>query len=113
MVSAKEKREISKQLNAITGQIKAIKEMIENDRDTQDIYIQFKAVEGIMKKALYSVLDNLFRKKLAATIVKVIDDCHDEDCPHCTHVDEVKDQFENMDMRDVIKYLDELENCFK
>ncbi|VAX29450.1 hypothetical protein MNBD_IGNAVI01-170 [hydrothermal vent metagenome] len=113
MLSAKEKREISKQLNAMTGQIKAIQDMIENNRETRDIYIQFKAVEGIMNKALYTVLDNLFRKKLASTIVKVIDDCYDEECPHCKQVGEIKDQFSEMAMRDVIKYLDELENCLR
>ena len=113
MLSAKEKRKISKQLNAMTGQIKAIQGMIENNRNTRDIYIQFKAVEGIMNKALYTVLDNLFRKKLATTIVKFIDDCYDGECPHCKNVGEIKDQFSEMAMRDVIKYLGELENCFK
>ena len=95
------------------GQLHAIQNMLSEDRDEQDIYVQFKAVEGILNKALYTILDELFRKKLASTIVKVMDDCYSEDCPHCSHVELVKEEFSRMDIRDVMKQLHRLDNCIK
>ena len=44
------------------GQLSAIQKMLDEDRDGQDIYLQFKALEGQLSKILYTLLDELFRK---------------------------------------------------
>jgi len=112
MLSSEDKREIGHQINAMIGQLRAVQNLLEADRPAQDIYVQFKAVEGILNKALYTVLDDLFRKKLAETIVKVMDECYSEDCPHCQNIESVKKEFSKMDIGEVIRSLNELGYCF-
>ena len=104
MLSGKEKRELKKQLNAIQGQLKAIEKMVEKDRDVEEIFIQCKAVEGIIQKAIYGVMDELLRKKFAEVLVKAVNDCPGE-CASCTDIEELKKQFANMSLKEVHKYL--------
>ena len=111
MLSAEDKREISHQTNAMIGQLRAIQKMLRDERDAQAIYIQFKAVEGLLDKALYTILDDLFRKKLASTIVKVLDECYSEDCPHCSNIELVKKEFTRMNIAEVLKNLSKLDHC--
>lgn len=104
MLSRKEKSVLKKQLNAIQGQLKAIEKMVEKDRDVEEIFIQCKAVEGIIQKAIYGVMDELLRKKFAEVLVKAVNDCPGE-CPNCDNIEELKKQFANMSLKEVHKYL--------
>ena len=113
MLSGEDKRKIKHQTKAMSGQLTAIQKMLDEDRDGQDIYLQFKALEGLLNKALYTLLDELFRKQLASTMVKVMDDCYSEDCPHCNNLESVRAEFSRMEIGDVIKNLGKLDNCFR
>ena len=111
MLSEEDKRQIRRQINSMLGQLRAIQNMLEDNREARDIYVQFKAVEGLLNRAIYTVLDELFRKKLAETIVKVLDNCYSESCPYCNNVELVKEEFARMDIAEVIKNLSRLKHC--
>lgn len=102
MLSKEEKKVLKRQLNSIQGQITAIDKMIEQDRSAEDIYIQFKAVEGIVDKALYDILDDLFRKNLATALVKAAKACPG-DCDDCDRLEILKKQFGTMNLKEVFK----------
>ncbi len=104
MLSRGEKKVLKRQLNSIQGQITAIDKMIEQDRSAEDIYIQFKAVEGIVDKALYDILDDLFRKNLATALVKAAEACPG-DCDDCDRLEILKKEFGTMNLREVFKHL--------
>lgn len=107
MLSAEEKKVLKRQLNSIQGQISAIDKMIDQDRSAEDIYVQFKAVEGIVDKALYDILDDLFRKNLAVILVKGLEACPG-DCEDCDRFEIIKNQFSKMDLNEVFKHLTRL-----
>lgn len=111
MLEPESKKEIKKQLNSIAGQLQAIGKMLDDDRDAYDIFIQFKAVEGILNKSVYQVMDDLFRKKLASRMVRILDECYSEECPHCRNLEEIKKEFSELEMEDILKYLKQLDNC--
>lgn len=112
MLSIKEKKILKKQLNAVQGQIKAVANMIANDRDVEDIYIQFKAIEGIIDKALYHILDEVFSKNLANSLVQAVNDCPGE-CDNCGRLEILKRQFGAMDLKEVFKQLNKLNSLTK
>ncbi len=104
MLSKEEKKVLKRQLNSIQGQITAIDKMIDQDRSAEDIYIQFKAVEGIVDKALYDILDDLFRKNLATALVTAAEACPG-DCDDCDRLEILKKQFGTMNLKEVFKHL--------
>ncbi len=112
MLSNEEKKVLKHQLNSIQGQITAISNMIDEDRNAEDIYIQFKAVEGIVDKALYGILDDLFRKNFAEALVKGIEACPG-DCEDCDRLEILKNQFSKMDLKEVFKQLTRLNETQK
>ena len=107
MLSTEEKKILKHQLTSMHGQIAAINKMIDEDRDAEEIYIQFKAVEGIVDKALYGILDDLFRKNLAEILVKGLEACPG-DCEDCDRFEIIKNQFSKMDLNEVFKHLTRL-----
>lgn len=112
MLSNEEKKVLKHQLHSIQGQVTAIDKMIDEDRDAEEIYIQFKAVEGIVDKALYGILDDLFRKNFAEALVKTLEACPG-DCPDCDKLEILKKQFGTMDLKEVFKQLTRLNESQK
>lgn len=107
MLSNEEKKVLRRQLNSIQGQITSIDKMIEQNRNAEDIYVQFKAIEGIVDKAIYGILDDLFRKNFAEALVKGLEACPG-DCPDCDRLEILKKQFSTMDLKEVFKQLTRL-----
>ena len=63
-----EKRKITKRLNIIEGQIKGIKQMIEDDRYCNDIIIQISAIN----KSLKSLGNEILKSHLSTCVVNDI-----------------------------------------
>lgn len=66
--SDKEKKDLIKRLNVIEGQIRGIKQMIEDDRYCDDILIQVSAVN----KSLKSMGNGILRSHLSSCVVNDI-----------------------------------------
>lgn len=69
-----EKKQLTKRLNIIEGQIRGIKQMIEDNRYCDDILTQMLAVN----KALESLENVIFEKHLERCIAKQIKEGHTE-----------------------------------
>ncbi len=69
-----EKKQITKRLNIIEGQIRGIKQMIEDDRYCDDVLTQMLAVN----KALESLENIILEKHLERCIAKQIKEGHTE-----------------------------------
>lgn len=81
-----EKKKIQKRLNIIEGQIKGIKQMIEDDRYCADIVIQISAID----KSLKSLGNEILRSHLSSCVVEDIKNDRLE------VIDEVVSLFEKM-----------------
>lgn len=66
-----EKKQLTKRLNIIEGQIRGIKQMIEDDRYCDDVLTQMLAVN----KALESLENVILEKHLERCIAKQIKEC--------------------------------------
>lgn len=81
-----EKKKITKRLNIIEGQIKGIKQMIEDDRYCNDILIQISAIN----KSLKSLGNEILKSHLSICVVNDLKNNNLE------VVDEVIDLFEKL-----------------
>lgn len=66
--TAEEKKKITKRLNIIEGQIKGIKQMVEDDRYCNDILIQVSAIN----KSLKSLGNEILKSHLSTCVVNDI-----------------------------------------
>ena len=82
----KEKNDLVKRLNVIEGQIKGIKQMLEVDRNCDDILIQVSAVS----KSLKSFGNSMLKSHLSTCVVEKIKNEDDE------VIDEVMDLFKKL-----------------
>lgn len=81
-----EKKKVTKRLNIIEGQIKGIKQMVEDDRYCNDILIQISAIN----KSLKSLGNEILKSHLSTCVVNDLKNNNLE------VVDEVIDLFEKL-----------------
>ncbi len=108
MFDETEINKFKKQLHVIKGQIDGIEKMMDEGRDSNDIFIQSKAVEGGVQRLIYDLLDNLLRKKLAEKVVKVVNACPG----NCLDVEKIKlvqKEFPDMELKKVASIINEME----
>lgn len=82
----KEKNDLIKRLNVIEGQIKGIKQMLELDRNCDDVLIQVSAVS----KSLQSFGNSMLKSHLSTCVVEKIKNDDSE------VIDEVMDLFKKL-----------------
>ncbi len=102
-----EVKELKKHLHYLKGQIEGIEKMIDRGEDSNDIYIQFKAIEGTMNKTIYVLLEDILRKDLALKIVKVVNACPGN-CEDAEKIEFVKKEFPKMEIKKVASIIAEM-----
>ncbi len=105
MLNTKEKKEILKRLHFIVGQIHGIEDMIENDRQLNDIYVQLRAVEKGIDKAIYTVFEEQLKKHLAEVLSKRLAACPG-DCSDAERLRYTREQFAELDLKEVIESIE-------
>lgn len=68
-------RDVKSRLNTIKGQVEGLVKMLDDDKDPQQILNQFKAVSKALETAESLLLDETFRKSLAAKISEAVQAC--------------------------------------
>ena len=101
-------KKLKKQLHIIKGQIEGIERMIDNDRDSEEIYIQFKAIEANFQKTIHEILADNLRKNLALKIVKVVNACPGN-CPDAEKIKLVQKEFPKMEIKKVAGIISEMD----
>lgn len=59
-------KKVIRRLNVVNGQINGVKQMIEDERNCEEILIQISAINKVLK----SVGNELIKKHLASSVVK-------------------------------------------
>lgn len=101
-------RDLKKRLHYLKGQIEGIERMLDGNRDAYDVYIQFKAIEGAIQKAIYVVLDEKLRKELALLIVKVGNACPG-DCKDANRLEIIRQEFPRLDLKRLTQMISEVQ----
>ncbi len=68
-------RDVKNRLRTIKGQIEGIVKMLDDDKDPEQILNQFKAVINAVEATQTLLLDDTFRKSLAAKISEAMQAC--------------------------------------
>ncbi|WP_185286641.1 metal-sensing transcriptional repressor [Chryseobacterium indologenes] len=67
--------DLVKQLSMIKGQIEGIIKMLDEDKNPDQVFNQFKDVDHGLQKTHYLLLGEVFRKSLALKLVNVMNAC--------------------------------------
>lgn len=100
-------RKLKKQLHVIKGQIDGIEKMIDDDRDAEEIFTQFKAIEGNFQKTFHGLLEDILRKNLALKIVKVVNACPGN-CQDAEKIEFIRNEFPKMEIKKVASIISEI-----
>ena len=104
-----DKREITKRIHHIQGQLGGIEKMIRGDRPVKDIYVQMKAVEGALHQAIYSVLDNQLKNHFAEVLAERLALCPG-DCGDAERLEFLRHEFSKLGLKELIDELAWLRN---
>lgn len=101
-------KQFKNHLHYLKGQIEAVERMIENGKNLNDIYNQFKALQGTMDKASYILLEEILRKELALKIVRAVDACPGN-CSDAEKIQFAKNEFPNLEVTKVSAIISEMD----
>ena len=104
-------RDIKIRLQSISGQIIGIGKMLDNDRDPEQILIQFKAAKAALENAEQLLLDDTFRKSLAASIAETISACPGN-CGYEDKIELLKKQFPDIPVDELAARMNEIEAIY-
>ncbi len=104
MLEQNEKKAILKRLRFIEGQIRGVEKMIEEDRLVQDIFVQLKAIEKGINKAIYVVFEEQLKKRLAEVLSERLATCPGN-CSDAERLQFTRKQFASLDLKGVIESL--------
>ena len=105
-------RKLKKQLHITKGQIEGIEKMIDDDRDAEEIYTQFKAIEGNFQKTFHGLLEDILRKNLALKIVKVVNACPGN-CQDAEKIEFIRKEFPKLEINKVAAIISEMNEIDK
>jgi len=107
--------DIKTRLKTLSGQLNGIVKMLDDDKDPEQINIQFKSVDKGLQKTHHLLLDEVYRKALAIGIVKAVDSCPGN-CGNEDKIDFLKKEFPNIalsELTDKLKEIQAIENRLK
>ncbi len=104
MLTPQERRKIGAEINALKGQLDGLQKAYDDEQDLRMLLQQFKAVEGRVTRSVHVVLDELFRKSLAESLVRAQNECPGE-CDYCDRIEQLKGLFKDMNLHEVVEHL--------
>ena len=99
--------DIKTRLKSVKGQVEGLLKMLDEDKDPEQILIQFKAAQKGLDKAHYLLLDEVYRKALAIKIVNAVDECPGN-CGNEDRIELIKKQFPNLQLDELSEKLREM-----
>jgi len=99
--------DIKTRLKTLSGQINGIVKMFDEGKDPEQINIQFRSIDKGIQKTHHLLLDEVYRKALAISIVKAVDSCPGN-CGNEEKIDYLKKEFPNLELSDLTDKLKEI-----
>ena len=99
--------DLKKRLAFIKGQIDGITKMIDDDKDPDQILNQFKAADQALQNAHFLLLDEVFRKSLALSLVDVLNTCPGN-CQDADKIEFLQKQFPKLQLDEITAKMKEI-----
>lgn len=103
-MDSKQKKELTKRIKYVTGQLAAISKMIEAGKDSSEILVQLRSVESAIHKSIVQTFEDEHRRELAERIVEELENCPGQ-CAYCELVETLKRDFPKLTLTQVINGL--------
>ncbi|MGK7392871.1 MAG: metal-sensitive transcriptional regulator [Candidatus Cyclobacteriaceae bacterium M2_1C_046] len=100
-------QDIKNRLRSIKGQMEGIIKMLDEDKDPDQILLQFKASQQGLDKAHYLLLDEAYRKALAIKISQTVSDCPG-DCGNEDRIELMRKNFPHLQLDELSEKLKEI-----
>lgn len=100
-------KDIRTRLRSIEGQVRGIINMLDEDKDPEQVLIQFKAVQKALDKSHYLLLDEVYRKALAIKIVETVNACPGN-CGNEDRIEYIRRQFPALELDDITQKMTEI-----
>lgn len=81
--------------------------MVNDEKQPDEILVQFKAAQNGLERAQYLLLDEVFRKSLALKLVNVMNACPGN-CPDAEKIEYIKQQFPSIVLSDLASKINEI-----
>lgn len=104
-------RDVKNRLNTIKGQLDGIIKMLDNDRDPEQVLVQFKAAGKALETAQFLLLDETFRKSLAAKLSETMEACPG-DCGMENDIDKLRKQFPDLTLEELTSKMKEIQAVY-
>ena len=100
-------RDIKTRLRSIEGQVRGIINMLDENKNPDQVLIQFKAVQKALDKTHYLLLDEVYRKALAIKIVETVNACPGN-CGNEDRIEQIRRQFPELELDDITQKMTEI-----
>lgn len=100
-------KDITTRLKSIEGQVSGLRRMLESDSDPEKVLVQYKAVQKALDKSHYLLLEEVYRKTLALSIVEAIDACPG-DCGNEERIEFIRKKFPDFEINDLSQKMKEI-----
>lgn len=108
MISSDLTRDIKISIKTIIGQLGYVLKQIDNEQQSQDILLQLKAVQSMVSKTTFQLLDEAYRKALAEKISSAYENCPGN-CGNEDVIEKLRKLFPDIALEDVPEKLKEIE----
>lgn len=115
MISSDLTRDIKISIKTAIGQLNYILKQIDNEQEAENILLQFKAVQAILNKSTFELLDETYRKAMAEKISSAHQNCPGN-CGNEQNIEQLRKLFPDLSMEDIpqkLKEAQKLENELK
>ncbi len=104
-------KDVKNRLNTVKGQLEGIVRMLDDDKDPELILNQFKAAGKALETAQELLIDEAFRKSLAAKISEAFQSCPG-DCGQEDIIEMLRTQFPTIQPDDLTKKMKEIQIAY-
>lgn len=104
-------QDVKNRLNTIKGQVEGIVRMLDEDKDPEQILNQFKAVSKALETAQTLLLDDTFRKSLAAKISEALQACPGN-CGQQNTIESLRTQFPSLKEDELTRKMKEIQSAY-
>ena len=106
-MNAKQKKELSKRIKYVIGQLAAVNKMIAEGKDSSDIFVQLRSLESAFRKSIVETFETEHRLELAERIVGELESCPGS-CQYCDLLDILKRDFPKLTLTQVLDGLHQI-----
>lgn len=104
-------RDIKTRLNTIKGQLEGIVKMLDEDRHPEEVLMQFKAAGKALGTAQTLLLDETFRKSLAAKLSETMETCTGN-CGQEDRIEMLRRQFPTLTVDELTSKMKEMQAVY-